>query len=1037
MKKLTVIFIILFSIPLLINAQLVNQVHNLRTEYLKNPIGIDNQNPRLSWEYNSDTRGAKQTSYEITVCSDPFGANIVWNSGTVNSGQSVNINYSGPVLVASTRYYWKVSITNNSGDKINSTEIAFFETGLLGSGWGNAKWIRTTESATGIPMFRKKINIQKDIKSAKIYSSALGIYDLFVNGNRVGNLDGNGQMIYDEFKPGWTDYRKKVFYTTYDITTLLKTGENALATIVAPGWWKGAISHDIYKNFFGNSYLSFIAKILINYTDGSSETIISDTNWIASTTSPVISADIYYGETYDARLESNWKLAEFDDSSWLSALINNTYTGLIQSFIGPAIQVMPELELNPVSSTIYQGTVNNGQTFGTINIVNSFNGFIPFTLKKGQTVIFDLGQNMVGWVKFSVLGSAGVSTVVRFGEMLNDNGASSRGNDGPGGSIYTANYRTAKTTIKYTLKGNPDGESYKPSFTYSGFRYCEMTADDDIVVNSIKGEVVGSVTEGGSSFETSNNLVNKLYSNILWGQRGNFFSVVTDCPQRDERLGWTGDTQISTTAAYNADVASFYNKWLGDLRDSQRSDGAYSDVAPYIGWVTSFGTGAWAEVAIITPWTIYVMYNDKKIISDNFEAMEKYMNYLKTKAGGGYLYNGGGILYGDWLSSETTDKRYISVCYYAYAAILMSKMSKVLSNSAGDFYDLKQVEYNQLYNNIKTEFNVRYVNANGSLKQSTQTAYLFALKLGLLPNQAAIDNAVQFVRQSIINNGNKLKTGFLGTAILNQTLSEFGETDLPYTLLLQRNNPSWLYSIDQGATTVWERWDSYTLDKGFGDVNMNSFNHYSFSAISEWMYRYMAGIEWDENYPGYKHFTLQPNPDKRAILPDGQPSIDWINASFNSYYGEIKCKWERETNGKIFYSFKVPANTTATLYLPYDSESEYIYEGNVLAENAEGVSFVKKESGKAIYVLESGNYTFKLTNSFITSDISNEISINVYPNPVRSTLAINADNTFYSISDILGNDLLKSNENTVDISNFAKGIYFINIKGKTIKIIKN
>jgi alpha-L-rhamnosidase len=887
--------------------------------------------------------------------------------------------------------------------------------------------------SNGVPMFRTEFEVAKTVASAKIYTSALGVYDLFINGNRVGTTQEDGTVVYDELKPGWTDYNKTAHYFTYDVTNIIQSGDNAIGAHVASGWWKGAVAHGKY----GDPELSFIAKLIIQYTDGSIETIVTNPDWMTSSDGPIRMADIYNGETYDARKENDWRKAGFDDSEWYQTAIFNGFKGTLKAFVGPSIQVRSVLTIEPLTATVYNGSKSNGQTHGAINTINTVTGSGLVNLRVGETVVYDLGQNMVGWVKFTAKSDSGTKMKIRFGEMLNDNGASSRGNDGPAGSLYTANLRGARATLSYTFKGSETGETFNPDLTFFGFRYCEITATHDVEIQTLVGEIVGSATEEGSTFTTSSSIVNKLYNNVMWGQRSNFLSVPTDCPQRDERLGWTGDTQIFARAAsYNADVASFFHKWMGDMRDSQRSDGAYPDVAPHA-WV-GYGQGAWAEAGIIVPWTVYLMYDDTSIISENYESMEKYMNFLAAQGGGGYLYNGAGTNYGDWVAYESMDSRYISVCYYAYAAQLMAKMSKVLSTVTGDGYDLKRLKYETLYNNIKAEFQTRYVNSNGTLKQVSQTAYLLALKLDLFPNVTAKNNGINFLTQKIANNGNRLSTGFVGTGILNQTLSQFGATNTAYNLLLQRNNPSWLYSVDQGATTIWERWDSYTIERGFQDVGMNSFNHYAYGAVSEWMFRYMAGIEASESTPGFKHFVLQPDLDKRATLPQGQERITSVEASYRSYYGDIQSAWRMRDDGNLLYTATVPANTTATLYLPLVSMSDVVYEGSTLAENADGVTFVKKENGKAIYELESGTYVFGLNISAISANyqIVAQRAFPIFPNPVCTKLTIAKEPTDYLISNLVGKPVKQGFSSDVDVADLGSGVYFVHVDNRILKFIK-
>jgi alpha-L-rhamnosidase len=922
--------------------------------------------------------------------------------------------------------YWDNIVLTNYTD--NEPEILLsedFENGsnLFGEGEtvtvdGNSKLYSFSssgetcifdDSSNGIPMFRTTFTAAKAIRSARIYSSALGIYDLFINGQRVGNPQPDGTRVYDELKPGWTDYRKTVFYATSDVTDLLTQGENAVGAQVSSGWFTGAISSNIY----GNQSPGFIAKIRIEYTDGSVETVVTTTaDWKTSTRSALRMADIYNGENYDARKETNWTSADFDDSGWTAATVNDYFKGSILALIGPPVQVRPALERSPESITIYNGIKSNGATYGEINTVRTIEGDENITLRKGETAIYDFGQNMVGWIKFRVRGAQGVKLKGRFAEMLNDSGAGSRRNDGAKGTLYLQNLRTAKATLNYILKGDAQGETYHPSMTFFGFRYCELTATDDIEIEMIKGEVVGTVNEEYASLSTSNELVNKLYSNIVWGQRGNFLSIPTDCPQRDERLGWMGDTQIfSRAAAYNANVAAFFHKWAKDARDSQLSNGSYPSVVPDN---NKYGNGAtaWADAGIIVPWNIYLMYGDREILNEHYASMERFMDWLATQKSADYLYNGGNTQYGDWLAYENTDTRYICVCYYANVAQLMTKISKALSVSEGDAYAQQAAKYQTLYDNIKAEFQTRYTDpGTGMLTVTSQTAFLLALKNDLPATPAIKQEIIARLVDKIKANGNRLSTGFVGTGILNQTLSENGATDMAYTLLLQRNDPSWLYSVDQGATTIWERWNSYTLAGGFGDAKMNSFNHYSYGAVSEWMYRYMAGIEVDENYPGFKHFILRPLTDTRN-LPFNE-RITKVDAVFGSPCGAIKSRWEETPDGDFTYSFTVPANTTATLYIPKYRDGTGVYQNGITAENVDGVASFTEEDDRFVLELQSGSYLFDVRESSETgmAAVRDNRPMHLYPNPIAAgeTLHVDTDypaeNASLSLYSSLGNRL--------------------------------
>lgn len=892
-------------------------------------------------------------------------------------------------------------------------------------------------------MFRTNIALDKEVRSAKISTSALGIYDLFINNKRVGRTNEKGQVIYDELKPGWTDYSKTVFYSVYDVSSFLQQGNNAMGAYISEGWWKGEVAHGEY----GNLPLAFIAKLIVEYTDGSTQTFVTNPDsWTCNNNGAIRLGSIYGGESYDARQESNWTSAAFDDSNWNGVLESNDFNGSIKSFVGPTVQVRSELERAVVKTTKYEGIAQpSTTTYGAINVIEEYNAPASITLKKGQTVVYDMGQNMVGWVKFQVKGNSGAKMKLRFAEMLNDNGDASRSNDGPGGSLYTAALRGARAQLYYTLKGDADGEIFNPSTTFFGFRYCDITASEDIEISWIKGEVVGTTADEVSSFETSNSLVNQLYSNILWGQRGNFLSIPTDCPQRDERLGWTGDIQVFGRAAtYNADLAAFFHKWMGDMRDSQRADGAYPDVAPHawVGW----GQAAWAEAGIVVPWNVYLMYDDLGIIEENFASMEKYMKFLENQKGDGFKYNGAGTNYGDWLAYEGTDSRFVSVCFYAYAAQLMEKMSKAMSKSTGDTYDNKATSYRTLSENIKKEFQTRYLNADNSLKQTTQTAYLLALKLDLFPNEESKTAGIKALRQKIVTNGNKLATGFVGTGIINQTLSDMGETDVAYNLLLQRNNPSWLYSVDQGATTIWERWDSYTKENGFNPVTgMNSFNHYAYGAVSEWMYRYVAGINPDEATPGFKHIIIAPSLDTRSVLPSGQKRITSANASYDSYYGLVKSAWETDKDKKGKYSITIPANTTATVILPLNTETDEIYENNKSLDTVEGVSSFHIEDNQISIELKSGSYEFETKKKGLSiNEIQNTTRLRAYPNPVEGKLYIEADNPISEIELYSTSGVLIYSQDTnapIDMGAFNQGIYFLCAKGdnnysQIVKIVK-
>lgn len=892
----------------------------------------------------------------------------------------------------------------------------------------------------GIPVFRKAFTTDGKIKSAKIYATAMGVYDLFVNGSRVGQLLDNGRTRYDELKPGWTDYRKEVFYMSYDVTNLMQDGRNAIGAQVSNGWWGGAIARGVY----GNPSLGFIAQLRIEYEDGRIEYITTDTDWICSTCGPVMYGDIYNGESYDARRDYSWASPEFDTSDWCYTVAFQEFTGNIVAHQGPTVQIRESLQRTPQSITVYDGTTASGSAYGMIHVSRKLNGTDKLVLKAGETAIFDLGQNMAGWIRFTVKGENSTRLRFRFGEMLNDKGDSNRGDDGPGGSLYTYNLRTADATLYYTMRGTEEGETFHPSTSFFGFRYCEVTTTHDVEIISLVGQVVGSAIEEGASFETSHADVNQLYSNIMWGQRSNFLSIPTDCPQRDERLGWTGDTQIfARTASYNADVRAFYHKWMRDMRNSQRNDGAYPDIAPYCNF-WGYGTAAWGDAGIIVPWTVFQMYGDKRILEDNYASMSKYMGFLAAQSGGGFTYNGGGTSTGDWLAYEAMDARYVSVCYYAYVAQLMSKIAAVLSETEADAYHADMARYNELYENIKKEFQTRYL-YNGLPTITTQTSYLLALKFDLLP-EASREKALSLLRAKIADNGYKLSTGFVGTGILNQTLSQFGQDDLAYDLLLQRQNPSWLYSVDQGATTIWERWDSYTIETGFNKHpwNMNSFNHYAYGVVAEWMFRYVGGIEADEAQPGFKHIILQPTPDYRDEFPSGQERITHASASHRSAYGIISSAWNYKEDGRISYTATVPANTTATLYLPVLENTDDITEGGKPLKEAEGVTLKGIVNGKAVIELQSGTYEFnteKGNGNRIEETVSSDISVR--PCPFHNELNVTCTGNILRMAVTGSNGQtmhMQDHGAPINTSSWSPGIYVVDVATTdnryTVKAVK-
>lgn len=795
------------------------------------------------------------------------------------------------------------------------------------------------EPRKGILTVKQNFSLKKAVDSVILRSTALGIYEMYLNGERIGKTV-NSEKIYDEFKPGWSDYNHRVYEIEYDITNLCKN-DNLFVAEISAGWWAGRVSF----GFYGFKRCAFCGELEITYSDGETEIIASDDSWEAAICGPVLKADFYDGEYYDATIPHASALS---NQHFSKAAIFTEFKGEIKPRVGPYIRVKTELERSPICATIYCGTTDNGSEYGAINVISKKNGdnCENCLLKKGHSLILDMGQNMVGRPRFKIKAPKGTEIEVFFAEMLNDSGDKKRGNDGPKGSIYIENYRSALSRLVYIASGE-ENEEFAPLHTFYGFRYIEFNTDNDIEIISVAGEVIGSDIEETGTFECSNQEVNKLYSNVVWGMRSNYLSVPTDCPQRDERIGWTGDTQIFCGAAsYIANIDAFMQKWLADARDSQIGyNGAYADVIPRIltpNENTDFqGGSAWADAGLIVPFRTWLMYNDVDTVATHYDSMEKYMQFLEQ-----FGFEGGSDTWGDWLNYDITDKRYISVCYYAYDALLMEKFSKILGKKERELY------YKGLKENIIAYWKERYTK-NGELILSTQTSYLLPLAFDMVEGEERL-HIIQKLRSSIEDNDYTLSTGFVGTGILCQTLAKVGLYNLCYDLLLQTKDPSWLYSVRQGATTVWERWNSYTKERGFGDINMNSFNHYAYGAVAEWFYSGICGINPSEKTPGFSHFILSPTPDMRDFLPTGQEKITHARATYNSNAGKIESEW-KECDTGFEYTFLIPPDTTAEIKLLSESDGFFIND----------VYYTKKElnahisENRVVFTLSSGKYIIK------------------------------------------------------------------------------
>ncbi len=872
------------------------QLAELTTEYQTNPIGLDVTQPRFSWVLVSPQRDILQTAYELRVSTDVNFKNIAWQTGKVNSDQSAFIPYSGTPLKAKQLYYWQARAWDNKGNASPWSTPASFEVGLLAADDWKASWIEPAipgDSSGGpAPILRREFDVKKAIKSARLYITSHGLYEAHINGKRVGD---------QYLTPGWTSYNKRLQYQTYDVAGLLKQGRNATGALLGDGWYRGNLAWGGLKNIYGKT-LGLLYQLEVTYTDGSTELITSDAQW-KSSTSPIRRAGIYYGEAYDARLEKkNWTQTGFSDSDW------------------QGVKVIQGGKENIVAS--YAPPVRKHETFKPLKI---------FKTPKGQTVV-DFGQNLVGWVTLKVKGNAGDKITIRHAEVLDKEK-----------NVYLENLRAAQAEIVYILKGGEE-EIYEPRFSFFGFRYAWVEGyPGTLTADKITATAVYSDMKPTGNFTSSHPLINQLQHNIQWGQKGNFVDVPTDCPQRDERLGWTGDAQVFfRTAAYNMNVASFFHKWLKDVEADQRKDGAVPFVIPNVLGDSAAASTGWADVAVIIPWHLYQAYGDQRILEQQYESMKGWVGYMERRSKND-LWNRG-FHFGDWLfyrpfddndgRSAVTDKYLISQCFWAHSTQLLLNTAQVLNKAA----DVQH--YTAQLKKIKDAFLKEYVTPSGRLVSSTQTAYTLALHFDMLP-EALRAQAADKLAQNVKSYGNHLTTGFLGTPYLCHVLTRFGYTDVAYDLLLQEDYPSWLYPVKMGATTIWERWDGMKPDSTFQTPGMNSFNHYAYGAIGDWMYRTVAGLQ--EASPGYKKITIAPQPGGK---------LTQATAELKTIYGPAKSAWKTE-NGILKLDVVIPANTTATITLPRAAGKKVTEQGKDIAQQK-----IKTESRDKDQILSLGSGTY-------------------------------------------------------------------------------
>ncbi len=818
--------------------------------------------------------------------------------------------------------------TAEVGKKINALDNAAWDTSIWISA-ADAKVVQghnDGRAADGASWFVSTVKNEQKVTAAKWMTAGLGVYELYLNGQAVGQ---------EFLKPGFTHPLKTKRSFTYDITEAFLAGagaKNQLAVQVTPGWWADKIiTPEGYPGMWGDK-CAFRGVLELTFADGSSKLYGTNlTDWKAGIAGPVTHAAIFDGEEYDAR-----KPMGYDCVEKLTTPEENTeFKGDILPSEGAEVYLRPDLALNPIRAYIWKEVVDAKENeFGKVVISQEFNATEVITLKPGENLVVDFGQNCAAIPSFVFKAAEGTLLTCLPAELLNDgNGARSRGMDGPEGSVHRENLRIPHTGIRlnYTFANTKGYVSYYPRCTFFGYRFVSITATADVSIQSLQSIPVTSIAEHleTGKISTGDESVNKLIANTFWGQLSNYLSVPTDCPQRNERLGWTADTQVFTeTGSFFANTLTFFHKWMRDMRDSQSEVGGFPGVAPHAQYGNEKMRLGWADAGIIVPWTVWKQFGDKQIVDENWEAMNLFFNHIvETKYDHKALIaENGNYQWADWLSYEPLEScgglafgpqgplpeavsywNYLSASYWAMDANMMQDMAVATGRDA--------TLYKQAADEAKAYIKANFLHADGTFKteilNTMQTPALFALKNEIVTGEAK-EKMIARLRANFAEHGNCLQTGFLGTSILMGTLSENGMSDIAYELLFQRKNPSWLYSVDNGATTIWERWNSYMIDQGMGPRGMNSFNHYAYGCVCEWIWETAAGIASDPAEPGFKHIIMKPVPDKR---------LGYVTAEYSSAAGLIKSAWKYEGD-KWIWDFTIPVGAKATVTLPGESESK-------------------------------------------------------------------------------------------------------------------
>lgn len=895
------------------------RITRLRCEYLADPLGLNECAPRLSWELEGGRRGARQVAYRLRVTDSAEklagGAADMWDSGRVLSDRTTHIAYAGRPLASRDECHWSVELWDETGAVLHSAP-ARWTMGLLKASDWTARWIAAdpeiirrdsgaiapTLTEPGTPgCFRREFDVPGPVRRATVYASARGIFELRLGGRRVGD---------DLFAPEWTDYFKRIHYRTYDVTAQVFPGRNVLDATLGDGWWSGYVGWQEQRGRYGSLENSLLVQLELELADGRRLVIGTDRSWHCAT-GPIVSSDFMMGEVFDARRAPR---------DWL-----------------------PVREVSPPSVPLV------AQRAEPVRIMETLAPVSHTEISPGIH-LYDLGQNISGWVRLRVEAPAGTRFQLRHGERLNSDG-----------SLYTANLRRARATDTYVCRG--DGvESYEPHFTFHGFQYVELTAEPPAGRNpigytftpradAVTGCVIHSATPPAGHFECSHAGVNRLWLNGLWSQRDNFLSIPTDCPQRDERLGWTGDAQVfCRTAMCNGDVAAFFTKWMIDVEDAQTDEGVFPDVAPrlredihFVGLGNLGGAAGWADAGIILPYTLWRVYGDLRIAERHWDAMVRWLDWIERHNPDGLRLNRLGNNYGDWLcipsdtsfGTHSPMKNLLATAYWADNAAKMARLAHALGR------DADAARFQAMFGRVRDAFQREWLKPDGELTVDTQTAYLLALAFDLLPLDVR-GRAAERLVANIRSLDWHLSTGFVGISHLNPQLTLTGHADVAYRLLLQESYPSWLFPVRQGATTIWERWDSWTIADGFHKDGMNSFNHYSLGSVGEWLFRHVAGIELDPDEPGFQRFVLRPFPGA---------GLDFARATHHTMHGEIVSHWRRE-GARLTWNVRVPANTQASVYIPSEPGTEV---------GSDGLTVTGREGRFACCTAPAGNYVFTST----------------------------------------------------------------------------